>query len=175
MTSSDLILAATAGAVCLALCATLWAMAQRRRFERHTAHLTSRADALEYRLMDSQGAAEAFDTAVIAIHEAGVHLVSGEDALVECARILDAPADAQAVVSALVQADPDYAHKLTALFERGAICAFEARGPRGGVMVEGRAAGTRAWLRLAAAAANETGLPDSGRFAAFMDGLVEPA
>ena len=175
MTSSDLILAATAGAVCLALCATLWAMAQRRRFEDSLARLKARAETLEYRLMDSQGAAEAFETAVIAIHDDGVDLISGEDALADCAKILEAPADARSVVVALTEADPDYAHKLTALFERGQVCAFEARGPRGGVMVEGRAAGTRAWLRLAAAAADETGLPDSDRFAAFMDGLVEPA
>jgi signal transduction histidine kinase len=175
MTSSDLILAATAGAVCLALCATLWAMSQRRRFEDHLARLKTRAQALETRLMDSQGAAEAFDSALVAIHDGGVDLVSGEDALAECARILDVAADAQAVVVALTDADPSHAQKLKALFERGEVCAFEARGPRGGVLVEGRAAGTRAWLRLAAAAANETGLPDAGRFAAFMDGLVEPA
>jgi hypothetical protein len=69
MTSSDLILAATAGAVCLALCATLWAMSQRRRFEDHLARLKARAQALETRLMDSQGAAEAFESAVVVIHD----------------------------------------------------------------------------------------------------------
>jgi poly(3-hydroxybutyrate) depolymerase len=101
MTSSDLILAATAGAVCLALCATLWAMSQRRRFEDHLARLKARAEALETRLMDSQGAAEAFESAlVIVLHDGGVDLVSGEDALAECARILDVAADAQAVVVA---------------------------------------------------------------------------
>jgi hypothetical protein len=98
MTSSDLILAATAGAVCLALCATLWAMSQRRRFEDHLARLKARAASLETRLMDSQGAAEAFESAVVVIHDDGVDLVSGEDALAECARILDVAADAQAVV-----------------------------------------------------------------------------
>ena len=106
--------------------------------------------------------------------------VSGGDgseraALAACAEILDVPADAQAVVVALTEADPSHAHKLKALFEQGEACAFETRGARGGVLVEGRAAGTRAWLRLAAAAADETGLPDAQRFAAFMDGLVEPA
>jgi signal transduction histidine kinase len=175
MTSSDLILAATAGAVCLALCATLWALSQRRQFESHVTRLRARNHALEDRLTDSQGAAEAFEAAVIAIHETGAHLISGEDALVACAKILDAPVDAQSVVAALVQADPDHAQKLAALFQRGESCAFEARGPRGGVLVEGRAAGARAWLRLATAAASETGLPDSERFAAFMDGMVEPA
>src|SRR6478752_2675709 len=131
MTSSDLILAATAGAVCLALCATLWAMSQRRRFEDHLARLKTRATRLETRLMDSQGAAEAFESAVVAIHDEGVDLVSGEDALAECAKILDVAADAQAVVVALTEADPSHAQKLKVLFEQGQSCAFEARTPRG--------------------------------------------
>ncbi|HWW26218.1 MAG TPA: two-component sensor histidine kinase, partial [Caulobacter sp.] len=130
MTSSDLILAATAGAVCLALCATLWAMSQRRRFEDHLTRLKTRARALETRLMDSQGAAEAFETAVVVLHDDGVDLVSGEDALAACAGILDVAADAQAVVAALTEADPSHAHKLKALFERGEACTFEARGAR---------------------------------------------
>ncbi|HWU13710.1 MAG TPA: two-component sensor histidine kinase, partial [Caulobacter sp.] len=125
MTSSDLILAATAGAVCLALCATLWAMSQRRRFEDHLARLKTRAKALETRLMDAQGAAEAFETAVVVLHDGGVDLVSGEDALAACAAILDVAADAQAVVVALTDADPSHAHKLKALFEQGEACAFE--------------------------------------------------
>ena len=55
MTSHELILAAAAGAVCLAICATLWALAQRRRFEARLAVLQGRlADPAFY-----QGAAEA--------------------------------------------------------------------------------------------------------------------
>jgi signal transduction histidine kinase len=175
MTSPDLILAATAGAVCLALCATLWAMAQRRRFERQLSHLRGRLQGLEHGALAAQAAAEAFDTVVVAVEGGAARLVSGEDALAVCARILAAPADAQRVVDALAQADPDHAHKLAALFERGEACAFEVRAADGGVAVEGRTAGAMAWLRLTAEAAAQTGLPDAGRFATFLDGLVEPA
>lgn len=175
MTSPDLILAATAGAVCLALCATLWAMSQRRRFEGQLSHLRAQLEGLEHGGLAAQAAAEAFDTVVVAIEGGAARLVSGEDALAACARILGAPADAQGVVDALAAADPDHAHKLTALFERGEACAFEARASDGGVAVEGRATGALAWLRLTAAAADQTGLPDAVRFATFLDGLVEPA
>jgi len=119
MTSPDLILAATAGAVCLALCATLWAMAQRRRFESQLSHLRARLEGLEHGAQAVQASAEAFDTVVVAVEGGAARLVSGEDALAACARILDAPADAQSVVDAVVRADPDHAHKLAALFERG--------------------------------------------------------
>ncbi|MBO9710929.1 MAG: PAS-domain containing protein [Caulobacter sp.] len=175
MTSPDMILAATAGAVCLALCATLWAMAQRRRFEAQMAHMRARLDALESGDLSAQASAEAFDTVVIAVEHGLARLVSGEDALAACARILQATTDAQAVVDALTAADPDHAHRLTALFERGEACAFQARGAGGAVTVEGRAGGALAWLRLTAASAEETGLPDAARFAAFVDGLIEPA
>ncbi|MGR4865564.1 cell cycle protein kinase DivL [Caulobacter sp. LARHSG274] len=175
MTSPDLILAATAGAVCLALCATLWAMSQRRRFEGQLSQLRAQLEGLEHGGLAAQAAAEAFDTVVVAVEGGAARLVSGEDALAVCARILGAPADAQGVVDALAGADPDYAHKLAGLFERGEACAFEARAADGGVSVEGRATGALAWLRLTAAAADQTGLPDAVRFATFLDGLVEPA
>lgn len=175
MTSPDLILAATAGAVCLALCATLWAMAQRRRFESRLERWSGRVAELEYKVDAVQTSAEAFDTAVIGLDDGQAFLVSGQDALGVCARILGAASEAEAVVEALVAADPDHAAKLAALYERGEACAFEARGAQGGVSVEGRATGSVAWLKLAAAAAGDTGLPGAERFAAFMDSLIEPA
>ncbi|MBC7669760.1 MAG: PAS-domain containing protein [Gemmatimonadaceae bacterium] len=175
MTSPDLILAATAGAVCLALCATLWAMSQQRRFESQLASMRARLADLESGTLVGEASAEVFDTVLIAIDGGAARLVSGEDALAACARILDVAPNASAVVEALVAADPDHAHKLAALFQRGEACAFEAHRADGGVVVEGRVAGAVAWLRLAAPAVDESGLPGAGRFAAFMDGMVEPA
>jgi len=78
-------------------------------------------------------------------------------------------------VAALMRADPDHARRLRALFERGEPCAFEARGPGGGVAVEGRTAGAIAWLRLSAISGDDAGLPTAPRFAAFLDARPTPA
>ena len=175
MTSPDLILAAAAGAVCLAICATLWALAQRRRFEARIDALQAKLTAVETGSMAAQASAEAFDSALVAVEDGQARLVSGEDSLAACAGVLNVGAEAQAIVDALSRADPDYAVRLKGLFERGEPCAFEARGAGGCVTVEGRAAGALAWLRLAASSADDAGLPSAARFAAFVDGLVEPA
>jgi hypothetical protein len=55
----------------------------------------------------------------------------------------------------------------------GEPLSFEARGPNGSVLVEGRTAGVFAWLRLSPAV--ETDLPSAGRFAAVLDGQDTPA
>lgn len=175
MTSYDLILAAAAGAVCLAICATLWALAQRRQFEARLTVLQRRLAKLESGALNVQASAEVFDSALISIEDGKAALVSGIDSLDACARALGAPGEAQAVVAAVIRADPDHAQRLRALFEQGEACAFEVRGKDGSVSVEGRAAGALAWLRLAIAASDETGLPSAARFAAFVDSLAEPA
>ena len=56
----------------------------------------------------------------------------------------------QALVNALMRADPEHGRRLRDLFQRGEACAFEAQGPAGAVAVEGRAGGAVAWLRLSA-------------------------
>ncbi|PVM93448.1 cell cycle protein kinase DivL [Caulobacter endophyticus] len=174
MTSLDLILAAAAGAVCLAICATLWALAQRRAFDARLAGMRLRLDALESGSVAAQASAEAFDNALVAVEDGAARLVSGDDSLHACAQVLNVEATPDALVEALVSGDPDHAARLRALFERGEACAFEARGPGGRVIVEGRAAGALAWLRLAAQT-GDLGLPSAARFAAFVDGLSEPA
>ncbi|OYW28843.1 MAG: two-component sensor histidine kinase [Caulobacter sp. 12-67-6] len=175
MNSHELILAAAAGAVCLAICATLWALAQRRRFEARLTVLQGRLSSLESGALAAQASAEAFDSALISVEDGKAALVSGADSLGACAAVLGCEARAQEVVAALMLLDPDHTVRLRGLFERGEPCAFEAQGAAGSVSVEGRAAGALAWLRLAAAASNEEGLPSAARFAAFVDGLVEPA
>jgi len=175
MTSNELILAAAAGAVCLAICATLWALAQRRLFEARLAVLQGRLSGLGSGVLAAQASAEAFDSALISVEDGRAALVAGADSLAACAQLLDVAADAQEVVAALSRVDPHHAGKLSGLFERGEACTFEAQGKNGSVSVEGRAAGALAWLRLAVSASDEAGLPSATRFAAFIDSQVEPA
>lgn len=173
MTSYDLILAAAAGAVCLAISVALWSHGQRRNLE-------ARIAALKTRLIQQGGAddapawLDAFDTAVIAVEGGRASLVAGGEGLAACAKALGADTEVSAVLAALGDADPNYAQKLAALFERGEPCVFEARGANGLVSVEGRAAGALAWLRLAPIDRADSGLPTAARFAAFVDSVVEP-
>jgi hypothetical protein len=108
-------------------------------------------------------------------------LASGEESLAVCAEALGLPdVEPQAIVNALMRADPDHARRLRALFERGEACAFEVQGPpnaKGGglVAVEGRATGALAWLRLSAAVGEQSGLPTAPRFAALLNARATPA
>lgn len=173
MTSYDLILAAAAGAVCLAICVTLWSLGQRRSYE-------ARIAALKTRLIHQGGGGdapawvEAFDSAVLAVEGGRPRLAAGAEGLSACANVLGVPPDVEQVVAALGDVDPGHAQKLAALFERGEACMFEARGRGGWISVEGRAAGAMAWLRLAPASGGDAGLPSATRFAAFVDSVVEP-
>ncbi|WP_269715001.1 cell cycle protein kinase DivL [Caulobacter sp. NIBR2454] len=175
LSPSDLILAATAGAVSLAVCSTLWSVAQRRRHADQMAALKRQLRDAQTLTSAAQASAEAFDSALIAIDDGDAMLASGIDSLIACAAVfgIDRP-EAQAVVNAVMRAEPDHAKRLRALFDRGEPCAFEARGPKGAVSVEGRAAGAIAWLRLTALDEDE-GLPTAARFAAFLDARPDPA
>ena len=176
MNSQYLILAAAGGAVCLAICATLWALAQRRRLEAVIDSLNVKMSRMQEDALAAHASAEAFDSALLAVEDGAAHLATGEDSLEACAKVLGVDAvSAQAVVNALMRGDPDHARHLRALFERGEPCAFEARGPAGVVSVEGRAAGAFAWLRLAALAGGADVLPTAARFAALLDARPEPA
>ncbi|PXA88629.1 two-component sensor histidine kinase, partial [Caulobacter sp. D4A] len=124
MTSLDLILAAAAGAVCLAICATLWALAQRRAFDARMAAMLRRLQELESGSLATQASSEAFDNALVAVEDGSARLVSGEDSLAACAQVLDVAATPDAVVQALTAGDPDHAARLKTLFERGEACAF---------------------------------------------------
>jgi signal transduction histidine kinase len=176
MSAPDLILAATAGAVSLAICATLWTLSQKRQNQERLAGLQAQIAELESRAAAAQSSAEAFDSALLSVEDGVAALASGEESLASCAEALGLKkADAQALVAALMRADPDHARRLRGLFERGEACAFEVRGPRGVVAVEGRAAGALAWLRLSAVLGEDAGLPTAPRFAAFLDARPTPA
>jgi len=176
MSQETLILLATAGAVSLAVCATLWALAQGRRSLARIDELAAELANVEARAEAAQASAEAFDSALLAVEDGRALLASGEESFGVCAAVLGLPTpDPQGLVNALMRADPDHARRLRALFERGEPCAFEIRGPGGVVSVEGRAAGALAWLRLSAMVGDDAGLPNAPRFAAFLDARTTPA
>ncbi|UTP39934.1 PAS-domain containing protein [Phenylobacterium sp. LH3H17] len=176
MSEHELILAAAAGAVMLAICATLLALAQRRQGEARIEALRQQVAGLELGAEAAQASAEAFDSALLAVQDGHALLASGEESLAVCVTALGlVNADPQAVMAALMRADPDHARRLRALFERGEACAFEVRGPAGVVAVEGRAAGALAWLRLSAIIGEDAGLPTAPRFAAFLNARATPA
>ena len=176
MTAQDLMLAAAAGAISLALSAMLWALAQRQAADRRLAVLTARIRQLEAGAETAQASAEAFDSALLAVEDGRALLASGEDSLVVCCTALGlANPEPQGLLNALMRADPDHARGLRALFERGEACAFEVKGPSGVCTVEGRAAGALAWLRISAVLGEDQGLPTAPRFAAFLNARPTPA
>src|SRR5689334_7635349 len=176
MGGDELILAAAAGAVSLALSAVLWALAQRRSAGRRAAELSARIRELEGRAESAQASAEAFDSALLAVEDGHALLASGEESLALCAQALGlAEAEPQAIVNALMRADPDHARRLRALFERGEPCAFDVQADAGVLTVEGRAAGAQAWLRISAAPNDDQGLPTAPRLAAFLNARPTPA
>jgi signal transduction histidine kinase len=176
MSAHQLMLAAAAGAVSLAISAVLWAFAQRRAADRRVADLNVRIRELQQGAETAQASVEAFDSALLAVEDGHALLASGEESLAVCREALGLDeADPQAVLNALMRADPDHARRLRALFERGEACAFEVKGPLGVVTVEGRAAGALAWLRLSAVLGEDQGLPTAPRFAAFLNAHPTPA
>ena len=176
MSEMDLILAAAVGSVLLALCATLWALHQKRLSQDRIDELRGQIAVLKVQAEASQASAEAFDSALLAVEDGQALLASGEESLAICGEALGMmEPEPQAVISALMRADPDHARRLRALFDRGEPCAFEVRGPGGVVAVEGRAAGALAWLRLSSVIGEDTGLPTAPRFAALLDARTGPA
>jgi signal transduction histidine kinase len=176
MDPQDLILAASAGSISLAICAVLWALIQRRRTEERVAALQARLAALGGDAEMAQASVEAFDSALLVVEDGRANLASGGDSLAACSAVfeLELP-EPQGLLNALMRADPDHARRLRALFDRGEPCAFEARGPNGVVSVEGRTAGALAWLRLSPIEGAGAALPTAARFAAFLDARPEPA
>jgi signal transduction histidine kinase len=180
---SDFVLA-IGGAVCLALAAALWAVSVRRSADARIAAMRERMNRLEGLADATQASAEAFDSAMLTIEDGEARLAWGGDSLALCAEILGAevpgvtPADdpaPNALIDMLMRADPDHRRRMTALIERGEACAFQVRGAHGVVLVDGRAAGACAWLRLQPQIALDGGLPPATRFAALLDTLPSPA
>jgi hypothetical protein len=78
MTQMELIVAATAGAVCLAICAVLWALVQRRAMDHRLRVMQDRLEAVEGRAAAAQASAEAFDSTLLVIDDGRALLASGE-------------------------------------------------------------------------------------------------
>jgi hypothetical protein len=176
MSAQELTLAAAAGSVCLAICATLFALAVRRRTEARLAAVRRRYEWARARGDAAQAGAEAFDTALIAIEEGRARLAAGEESLAACAQVLGVRRpEPQDVIEAMARAHPDHARRLEALIARGVPCDFDVGGLRGGVSVEGRASGALAWLRLTAIAPLRAGLPAAALMAAFVEQRSDPA
>jgi signal transduction histidine kinase len=178
MPGSDFVLA-VGGAVCLALAAVLWALSVRRGADARIAAVRERLNRLEGLADATQASAEAFDSAMLTIEDGEARLAWGGDALILCAEVLgvartDEPSP-YALIDALMGADPDHRRRLTALIEKGEACAFQVRGTQGLVLVDGRAAGACAWVRLQPQIAADGGLPTAARFAALLDALPLPA
>ena len=176
MSPDQLILAAAAGAVSLAISAVLWALAQRRLGQARLDELNAKFRRLESRAEAARTSVEAFDSALLVVEDGQALLTSGEESLGVCGEALGlTEIEPQALLNALMRADPDHVRRLRALFERGEPCAFDVQGPSGMVTVEGRAVGALAWLRVSAVLGEEAGLPTAPRFAAFINTRTNPA
>jgi len=178
--SPDLVLTAAVGGVCLALAATLWALWVVRAGERRIAAYRTRVDRLEGLADATQASAEAFDSAMVTVEGNSARLAWGGDTLGLCAAALglnqnDAKVAPGIVIDALMRADPGHRRRLTALFEAGEGCAFQVRGPKGLVAVDGRSAGACVWLKLQPMLATDGALPPAARFAVLLDALPEPS
>ncbi|HEX3920345.1 MAG TPA: ATP-binding protein [Caulobacteraceae bacterium] len=176
MDFQTLLLAGGAGAASLAAGLAVWALLARRTADSgERASAADLADA-QRRQRAGEASAEAFETALIQLGDGPARLVAGEESLAACAERLGVTgASADAVLEALRAAGDDPAKALAALVETGAACAFEVRGPGGGVAVEGRAAGALGFLRLTLLASDEGALPSAARLAAFVDAWGAPA
>ena len=179
MGASDLILAAAAGAVCLALAATFWALAQGRSMAARIAELSARVKTAEFAAEAARGAVEAFDGAVVAIHGEEAHLISGEEVLVACARLFASRPSPRSVLETLGRADPQLGARLQALVEGGEPFTGQVHRGDAAVEVEGRSGGALCWVRLslrqdAEGAGTDAGLPSAGLLSDFLDAQAEP-
>ncbi len=176
MGPQELLLAAAAGAVSLAICSALWALLSRRTADARLVAAQRGLAGAQTAAARVQAAAEAFDTALLCVENDAVRLVAGAESLAACAEILGVTFNgAGEALAAIAAMQADFARKLEALIHRGEACAFEAHGPKGAVAVDGRAVGALIWLRLAPAAAPRTSLDAPPRMAEFIDAKSEPA
>ncbi|MBV9750487.1 MAG: PAS-domain containing protein [Acetobacteraceae bacterium] len=161
----DLLMAAATGGVCLAVAAILWALAHRRAAERRFSGAPASED----------GAwADAFDIAVIAVEKGEPALVAGDEAFAACAQALGSEPTPEAVIAALSTGE-ERLRLLTALFETGEPCDFQSRSPKGAVLVQGRALGAVAWLKLAPSGSGAAMAAAESNCAAFFDTQPGPA
>jgi len=179
MGASDLILAAALGAVCLALAATFWALAQGRRLGARLADLSDRLKSAEFDAEAARGAVDAFDGAVVAISGEEVKLVSGAEVLAACAKLFASRSAPRSVLETLGRADPQLGARLQALVDAGEAFTGQVHRGDAAVEVEGRAGGAMCWVRLslrqdAEGRSAESGLPSAGLLSDFLDAQAEP-
>jgi signal transduction histidine kinase len=179
MGASDLILAAAAGAVCLALAATFWAFAQGRSLGARLLGLQDRLTRAEFEAEAAQGAVEAFDGAVVAIAGDEVRLVSGAEVVGACARLFASRPHPRSVLETLGRADPQLGARLQALVDAGEPFTAQVHRGDAAVELEGRAGGAMCWVRLslrhdAEGRGADSGLPSAGLLSDFLDAQPEP-
>jgi signal transduction histidine kinase len=174
MDALHLVLAAAGGAVCLALAATFWAVAQRRGADARIGVLTARLQRLESQTEAARGAIEAFDGAVLSIDGETVRLVSGEDILPAIAGLLGCAEAPAAVLTALTLPGAPLSVPIGALTERGEPFTGQVLSVQGAIEVEGRASGAVCWLRLSLRSGAEPGLPSAPMLGEFLDAQTDP-
>ena len=179
MGASDLILAAALGAVCLALAATLWALAQGRRLGARLTDLSDRLKSAEFEAEAARGAVDVFDGAVVAIAGDEVRLISGAEVMISCAKLFASRTSPRSVLETLGRADPQLGARLQALVDSGEPFTSQVHRGDAAVEVEGRAAGALCWVRLslrqdAEGRGGDSGLPSAGLLSDFLDAQAEP-
>jgi signal transduction histidine kinase len=174
MGASDLILAAFAGAICLALAATFWAFAQGQRMAARIAEMAVALKRARLEAEAARGAAEAFDGAVMAIQADDVTLVFGPETAAACAGLFGSADDPRAILETLARAEPQLGARLQALVDSGEPFTGQAHRGEAAVEIEGRAAGSICWVRLSLRSVAEPGLPSVGLLSDFLDAQVEP-
>lgn len=170
----------------LALSTTFLAWRLRAKLSQLNGRLAEDVSTRDTMLRELDAATTAFEEAFLAIEGDTVRLVWGGDTLTTVARALnlkDADDEAPAVVKALGDLSPEAAKGLNALILEGRSCRFEvfAEAPanlkdaplRGlSIIVEGKASGSTAWLRLAIAGAKPS--LSSGPFAQMAEKWPAP-
>ncbi len=180
---------AAAGGLALALSTTWLALRNRTLFTKTRDLLAADLTAKEGMLRELDSATTAFDEAFLAVEGDVVRLVWGEDTLRHCGEALGlkdldpSAAIAPQVVQALGDTSAEAAESLKQLISEGTACRFEvfAETPPNKLsnttsgltlIVEGRASGATAWLRLAIAGARAS--LASGPFAQMAEHLPAP-
>jgi len=180
---------AAAGGLALALSTTWLALRNRTLFTKARDLLAADLTAKDSMLRELDSATTAFDEAFLAVEGDVVRLVWGEDTLRHCGEALGlkeldgSSAIAPQVVQALGDTSPEAAEGLKQLIGEGKACRFEVFAetppnrlsnttPGLTLIVEGRASGATAWLRLAIAGARAS--LSSGPFAQMAEHLPAP-
>src|ERR1700761_1180035 len=125
MDVSDLILAAGAGMVCLAISATLWALVARGRAQARVDVLRAQLSEMEYASASALASTDSDGTALVTHDHGNLTVTSGREAAAACARALGCDNAPSSLVLALRRQNPQQLDKLERLFGKGEPFAFE--------------------------------------------------